>query len=444
MTFGINDANIPLTKMYNTTRSLEKDNAGGEMTALINAGNGDDGIQVEGNVYGSTGDNGEGSGDGAATDDQDNSSSDYFSQAGTISVNLNSVGSGDDIIFNGSVTATIYTDTGNGDETMVLNDENSSPALDPEEPVAANETGHFWGGQQVVGGDNGQYDVQGEAGKIYNLLSDSGLDFRGEFESWGDDGLTAVGETGVTVGEGLNSDYINFRKDGNARINGRLMEAGLIYDLADGGTAMLEISQLTVATAEGYIICQVADGSHINFDVTTGESGVANGQLPGGLLGETFDADDTARNGATGVGAQGEGAINGDAADYECNALDIMNDNRGETAQPGNEFLSIRAKLQGMVEKSLGLVGLYGARTSAMEHYTDAMETLLGAGKHDDDDGIDADDKRDVELNREEEEKIEEEENKRIEEERKIEEQEVELQAHGNRDVEPDSSDEEV
>ena len=161
-------------------------------------------------------------------------------------------------------------------------------------------------------------------------MSDDGLDFRGQFDAWGN-GATVVGETGLTVGDNVwNSDNINFRKDGTARINGELMEEGRTYDLADGGTAKLENGELTVTTAEGYSIKQTAVGSgdkaYINTTVTTGEDGVDNGRMPGGLLGQSFDADNVARNGS---GSQGEGAIDGDVSDYEKHALDPINDHRG-------------------------------------------------------------------------------------------------------------------
>ena len=50
----------------------------------------------------------------------------------------------------------------------------------------------------------------------------------------------------------------------------------------------------------------------------SGERGVAaDGAMPTGLMGETFDADDEAKDGAKGKGAQGEGALRGNKRDYE-------------------------------------------------------------------------------------------------------------------------------
>jgi hypothetical protein len=51
--------------------------------------------------------------------------------------------------------------------------------------------------------------------------------------------------------------------------------------------------------------------------VSTGENGVDNGRLPGGLMGISFDTDAQAIEGAT-----------GEPSDYEVPALDPMNDPR--------------------------------------------------------------------------------------------------------------------
>ena len=325
MTIGIAESTMPLTKMHSHAPGLENDKAGNDLTVLINTGNGDDIVQIAGNNYGLQGGNSQGNGDGAANDNQSNDYSDLFSQTSNSDVKIDG-GSGDDtIIINGPVNGPIDVDGGSGDDTIIINGNNQPSSPEPEEPVAANESGYIHGDPHFKGGDGGTYDVQGEAGKTYSLLTDSGLDLRGEFEAWGSGGATVVGQTGMTLsGEG-GSDYIEFNKDGSASINSQEMEEGETYDLADGGTATLDNGKLSVTTAEGYTIDQTAKGSgdsaYINIDVSTGENGVGNGQLPGGLLGQTFDADDVARNGAKGANAQGEGAIDGVVTDYECDTL---------------------------------------------------------------------------------------------------------------------------
>lgn len=290
----------------------------------------------------------------------------------------------------------ITINTGSGDDTVIIGPH--GPAQEPEpmvaEPVAANESGRVWGDPHFVGGDGGKYDVQGEAGKIYDLLSDTGLDLRGRFDQYGQtEGLTVVGETGLTVGEGWNSDNIEFRKDGTANINDHVMEEGKTYDLADGGTAKLENGSLTVTTAEGYTINQTTKGSgdkaHINIDVSTGDKGVDNGKMPGGLLGQTFDADNEARNGKTGKGAQGEGAIEGKVADYEKSSLDPVRD--GETGAPtvdeNSEFKQLMSMLENVLEQLSKLLEQFNdGEASPQDSPTAApqMETNTNTGSGDD------------------------------------------------------------
>jgi hypothetical protein len=253
-------------------------------------------------------------------------------------------GSGDDRIeINGPHIFPFQVDGGSGDDVIVIGPGGRTapePGPSPEntDPVAANEYGTITGDPHFRGGDGGKFDVQGEPGKVYDLLSDKGLDFRGRFDKWGDQGATVVGETGLTLGENLmKSDHVNFRKDGSAAINGDQMEEGKTYELADGGTAKLKNGVLTVTTGEGYTIKQTVKGrgdkAHIDIEVTTGDNGVNNGRMPGGLLGQTFDADNAARNGKKGAGAQGEGAIDGKVQDYECQALDPINEDRGSDTE---------------------------------------------------------------------------------------------------------------
>jgi hypothetical protein len=238
-------------------------------------------------------------------------------------------GAGDDVMnympsdFNGQA---FEINGGSGDDVITIGNPASESLASTEDPIAANEHGRIWGDPHFEGGDGGKYDVQGEAGKTYSLLTDEGLDLRGRFDAWSA-GVTVVGKTGLTLtGEDGQTSEIAFNKDGTATIDGEVMEEGKTYDLADGGTTVLEGNELTVKTAEGYTIKQSTQGSgdraYINIDVTTGENGVGSGQLPGGLLGQSFDADSEAR---VGSGNQGESAIDGSVEDYEVDALFMSN-----------------------------------------------------------------------------------------------------------------------
>ena len=272
-------------------------------SASVRGGSGDDVINIGrymGNNYDDSAENSGGAEPAEAND---------IWSGGSVHVNG---GSGDDAI---------HTGHGHGNNHCGTETSGSS------EPVAANETGKIWGDPHFVGGDGGKFDVQGEAGKTYNLLSDKGLQVNGRFDKFGNnDGITVVGQTGIKVnGAGGKTSEVGFSKDGTATINGQKMKEGQAYNLADGGTGTLAGKKLTTTTGEGYTIEQDAvgsgDHSYINMTAKTGKNGVDHGQMPGGLLGQTFDADSIARNGKTGSGAQGEGAIEGRVQDYEKNGL---------------------------------------------------------------------------------------------------------------------------
>jgi len=183
--------------------------------------------------------------------------------------------------------------------------------------IAEREEARVWGDPHFVGGDGGKYDVQGQAGKTYNLLSDTGVSFYGTFDGWGD-GITVVGSTGLTVtGRGGTSKVHHNAKNDTMTVDGQQLQDGQSVVMADGGTTTKKGRDLITKTAEGYRIVQHDKGKHIDAEVKTGDRGVYNGTMPTGLMGCTFDADSKARNGKKGKGAQGEGAIDGVVTDYE-------------------------------------------------------------------------------------------------------------------------------
>lgn len=183
--------------------------------------------------------------------------------------------------------------------------------------VAENETARVWGDPHFVGADGGKFDVQGEAGKTYNLLSDTGLQLFGTFDGWGD-GITVVGSTGLTVTGRGGTSQIHFNaKEDRATVNGQAITQGKSTVLADGGTVKRVGKDLITNTAEGYRIVQHDQGKHIDAEVHSGDRGVHNGSMPTGLMGCTFDADKDRRDGKKGKGAQGEGAIEGVVGDHE-------------------------------------------------------------------------------------------------------------------------------
>lgn len=166
-------------------------------------------------------------------------------------------------------------------------------------------SGRIWGDPHFIGADGGKYDVQGEAGKTYNLLSDQGLQVNGRFDSWGSRGATVVGEVGITLSK--YGDVVGINKDGKGYVNGKEIKDGQTVTLDDGTTVKRNGKNFEVKTAEWTLNIQTR-GDHINMDVKT-ENAVADGVKPHGLLGQSFDGDGIARNGDKGAGAQGGGAI---------------------------------------------------------------------------------------------------------------------------------------
>ena len=183
-----------------------------------------------------------------------------------------------------------------------------------QEPDVIAGTGRIWGDPHFIGQDGGKYDVQGEAGKTYNLLSDQDFQMNGRFDQYKNkDGLTVVGAVGISAG----SDQVSVEKDGTVMVNGEELKAGETAELANGGSVSYAANGKSVSVDSGEWETDIefrnkGNGStaHLNIDVAT-ENAIADGVKPHGLLGQTFDADDDARNGDKGKGTQGGGAIEG-------------------------------------------------------------------------------------------------------------------------------------
>ena len=185
------------------------------------------------------------------------------------------------------------------------------PSAPAEGEVIAG-SGRIWGDPHFIGQDGGKYDVQGEAGKSYNLLSDQNFQMNGRFDEYNNtDGLTVVGQVGIAAG----ADQIEVNKNGDVFVNGEELKAGDKVELEDGGFVEYNANGGGVTIESGEWTTEIefrnkGDGpkAHLNIDVHT-ENAVADGVKPHGLLGQTFDSDDDARNGDKGKGTQGGGAI---------------------------------------------------------------------------------------------------------------------------------------
>jgi hypothetical protein len=168
------------------------------------------------------------------------------------------------------------------------------------------KNGRVWGDPHFVCADGGKYDVQGEAGKTYNILSDRGIQLNAEFDEWGGkgSGLTTIGQVGITIGD----DQVQFGKDGKLKINGEEVGEGKHLD----GAVELKDGKLSVKGGEYSFEVHTQkhnQGDHLNIENIRSDNATADGVLPSGLWGGTVDGDGKARNGDAGKGTQGGGAI---------------------------------------------------------------------------------------------------------------------------------------
>ncbi len=193
------------------------------------------------------------------------------------------------------------------------------------------------GDPHLTGFDGEKYDVMGENlaqdangdgradGRVYNMLSDQGLQYNTRFIPWGQDGASVIGEAGLQVG----NDRIFFDVSGQApTLNNQAMNVGQQYQL-DGGTATWDGQHLVVNTSEYNVNLQVLEpnhpnGAYLDSNVTINQPGpFADGIAPHGLLGQTADGDGQAHVGqraqgqAADAGKQGGTVIDGAISDYE-------------------------------------------------------------------------------------------------------------------------------
>jgi hypothetical protein len=182
----------------------------------------------------------------------------------------------------------------------------SPPACDP--PVAANERATIWGDPHVETADRAKqpgqwygvcYDIH-EAG-VFNLLNDTATNVNARF-SKGPNNTTIVTETGIN----LPGAAITYDAAGKLTLNGQPVPAGQTINLPGGGTMTQTAAdwagkpsvKISHPGSEFDITLQQDNWSGFNYLNVSTESktgGVmADGKAPGGILGETFDADTVA------------------------------------------------------------------------------------------------------------------------------------------------------
>ncbi|MEM9853732.1 MAG: hypothetical protein AAF841_04680, partial [Pseudomonadota bacterium] len=181
------------------------------------------------------------------------------------------------------------------------------PAPDPVKVTQ----GRIWGDPHFVGADGGKYDVQGEAGKTYNILSDTGVQMNATFKEWNNPGTTVVEKVGITTAQG----QIQINEDGSLLLDGEIaIPKGQAGSYLNGAVTVNDKGHITVKAGEYDITFDNfakndKSGAWINNIELRSENANSDGQLPSGLWGATVDGDGQARNGDRGKGTQGGGAI---------------------------------------------------------------------------------------------------------------------------------------
>jgi len=202
-------------------------------------------------------------------------------------------------------------------------------SIDPtanQTPPAYNggNNGQYHGDPHLVGFDGEKYDVMGQPGKTYNMLSDQNVEYNTTFEKWGDKGATVISKAGIQVGK----DQVYFDRSNNApTVNGKPMEPGQEVPLHNGGSAKWDGDKLTVDTGEYTIDLQVKEpnnpnGPYIDSHVSINQGGpFSDFVAPHGLLGQTADGIAGKKDTGNNLGKQGGTIIDGSVDDYQVSDL---------------------------------------------------------------------------------------------------------------------------
>lgn len=180
----------------------------------------------------------------------------------------------------------------------------------PQRPALKVTQGRIWGDPHFIGEDGGKFDVMGEAGKTYNLLSDTGIQVNGLFEQWGNKkGTTVITEMGITTAHGHN---IKIEDHGSVSVNGMTVAASHSVTLSDGSVVTNSGSTVQISAGEWDLNVEVK-GNHLNVDFRSDDA-FSDGVLPDGLWGQTVDFDNHQRSA---VDKQGTGAYRDPFATYK-------------------------------------------------------------------------------------------------------------------------------
>jgi hypothetical protein len=180
----------------------------------------------------------------------------------------------------------------------------------------------FEGDPHLTGFDGEKYDVMGQAGKTYNMISDKGFQYNTQFETlWGDNN-NAVGAAGIQVGS---SQVSLDAKTKQATVNNAAMTLNQKVSLDKGGSAFWDGTNLTVNSKEYNVNLKVstdiAGTNYLDSSVKLASDPFADGVKPQGLVGQTADGIAGQKNTGIDQGNQGGTVIDGKVQDYEVSGL---------------------------------------------------------------------------------------------------------------------------
>jgi hypothetical protein len=149
-------------------------------------------------------------------------------------------------------------------------------------------SGSITGDPHFVGGEGQHYDVQGEAGNTYNLLSDTGIEVNGKFQQWGNSSANTVGEMGIN----LNGDHIDI-KPGQMTINGQQIDISKPGSYLNGAVTVNKDGSVTVKN-DHYTLNISNGGGYLNTNITATNAGRL--QNVGGLWGQSLEGKNVDTN----------------------------------------------------------------------------------------------------------------------------------------------------
>jgi hypothetical protein len=175
--------------------------------------------------------------------------------------------------------------------------------------------GQGWGDPHFIGADGEKYDVQGEAGKFYNLLSDRDIQVNAKFDTWSTD-MNVMKEIGITTG----GKSVQIGLGGDVTVDGqKIATDGTYLD----GLVTRAGNKVTVKTPEYTVAVSGNDYLDVTF---SGKNVQADGVMPTGIWGVTLDGDGKARTSGGYFGTEGGSMQGGGVLERADGSISDKND----------------------------------------------------------------------------------------------------------------------